>query len=101
MKLRIYADMPWSVRLRTGLAPFRGQSPKAIIEPRVGDDDALSYTQLYRQLLDLVRAESIACLEQVTTIWSLPSYTPPTQLQVATHIVENNLASMQPVAPPP
>ena len=55
MKLRIYADMPWSVRLRAVAAPFKGQHPKEVIEPRVGDDDMLPYDMLYRQMLDLVR----------------------------------------------
>ena len=55
MKLRIYADMPWSVRLRAAFAPAKRQHPKEIIEPRVGDDDVLSYNMLYRQMLDLVR----------------------------------------------
>ena len=55
MKLRIFADMPWNIRLGACLAPLKRQSPKAVIAPRVGDDDALSYTQLYRQMLDLVR----------------------------------------------
>ncbi len=55
MKLRIYADMPWSIRLRAVVAPLKRQHPKELIEPRVGDDDVLPYDMLYRQMLDLVR----------------------------------------------
>ena len=60
MKLRIYADMPWSVRLRAVAAPFKGQHPKELIEPRVGDEDMLPYDMLYRQMLDLVRSAGCA-----------------------------------------
>ena len=55
MKLRIFADMPWSVRLGTCFAPLRGKSPKGVIEPRVGDPDTLPFDMLYRQMLELVR----------------------------------------------
>ena len=58
MKLRIFADMPWSVRIRAGVAPLKRQHPKELIEPRVGDDDILPFDMLYRQMLDLVRCRS-------------------------------------------
>lgn len=56
MKLQIFVDMPWRIRLKTCLAPLAGKSPQEVMTPAVADPTYLGYAKLYRMMLDLVRA---------------------------------------------
>ena len=55
MKLQIFVDMPWRIRLKTCLAPLAGKSPQEVMTPAVADPTYLGYAKLYRMMLDLVR----------------------------------------------
>ena len=54
MKLQIFVDMPWRIRLKTCLAPLAGKSPQEVMTPAVADPTYLGYAKLYRMMLDLV-----------------------------------------------
>ncbi len=56
MKLQIFVDMPWRIRLKTCLAPLAGKSPQEVMTPAVADPTYLGYAKLYRMMLDLVCA---------------------------------------------
>ena len=55
MKLQIFADMPWRIRLATCLAPLCGRSAQQVMAPAVADPVHLGYSRLYRMMLDMVR----------------------------------------------
>ncbi len=54
LKIRIFRDMPWNIRLRTICAPLQRKSPKEVMTPAVADPHVLGYTKLYTMMLDLV-----------------------------------------------
>ena len=57
MKLQIFVDMPWRIRLATCIAPLCGKSPQQVMTPAVADPEFLGYNRLYRMMLDMVRAQ--------------------------------------------
>ena len=57
MKLQIFVDMPWRVRLKTCVAPLTGKSPQQVMTPAVADPTYLGYARLYRMMLDLVSTQ--------------------------------------------
>ncbi len=74
MKLQIFVDMPWRIRLKTCLAPLAGKSPQEVMTPAVADPTYLGYAKLYRMMLDLVRAPSRP-LSLPCTMTSVASFT--------------------------
>ena len=61
MKLQLFLDMPWRIRLKTCLAPLAGKSPQEVMTPAVADPTYLGYTKLYRLMLDLVSGRHHSC----------------------------------------
>ena len=61
MKLQIFVDMPWRIRLKTCLAPLAGKSPQEVMTPAVADPTYLGYAKLYRMMLDLVSVKPREC----------------------------------------
>ncbi len=55
VKLQIFVDMPWRIRLRTIAAPLTGRSPQEVMTPAVADPSKLGYLKLYKMMLDMVR----------------------------------------------
>jgi len=53
LKIRIFRDMPWNIRLRTICAPLSRKSPQEVMAPAVADPNVLGYTKLYCMMLDL------------------------------------------------
>lgn len=58
LKIRIFRDMPWNIRLRTICAPLSRKSPQEVMAPAVADPNVLGYTKLYCMMLDLVPPSS-------------------------------------------
>jgi hypothetical protein len=53
LKLQIFVDMPWRIRLATIAAPFKGKSPQQVMTPAVADPAKLGYLKLYKMMLDM------------------------------------------------
>jgi hypothetical protein len=53
VKLQIFVDMPWRIRLRTIAAPLAGKSPQEVMTPAVADPSKLGYLKLYKMMLDM------------------------------------------------
>lgn len=72
VKLQIFRDMPWSIRLRTITAPLCNKSPQEVMTPAVANPNVLGYLKLYIMMLDMSMQQIAKALRVFASEDNLP-----------------------------
>lgn len=72
IKIQIFRDMPWSIRLQTIFAPLHGKSPQEVMTPAVADPSVLGYLKLYIMMLDMSMSSIAKALRVFSSEDNLP-----------------------------